>query len=361
MYNQNYLKSFVFYMTVFGIIFMLIYLLLHQKISNNLSEPVLLYLGVSPTDIYQRGIFSFSLNGEISFLHDGEFPNGNPLSPNNQFLFFSHKDKYFILNMDDLIAEEITLKGRPRNLFWSPNGLYLAYSLGSLSARTFSIELYSVQNKTNVTLVEISTRWAKLHGWSTDGHSLLATWRNDDTEQYDIFLINSHNKVTFQITNDQFIEATVVFNPINADLLVGGFPLSDEAAIYIDGPQKIYDFYFLNSSNNQSSIVEELKRVQGISWLIPNIMVASQDETICLFYTTTQQINCPLEPLLPKETYNHGYNVPPILSKNGNYIAFESLNKETHCFQTFVYALKEETLLSPNIQTCYATRLIWKN
>lgn len=330
-----------------------------QNVSSNSAQPRLLFLDVNPPNSHELAIFEISIGSEGQFIHAGEFLGGKPLSPDKQSLVIVHEDIYYILNIQTKALEKINLNGDPYKVFWSPDGLSFAYLLHDLTTKRFSIELYSIEDKKVTTLTELSTIWGELYGWSWNSRLLAVAWFDEKRQQYDLYTIDVEDQIVTQITDNEEIEAIVEWSPNSEEILVGTMPQKYQYYLYVDGPLKISDFKLLSLDSIDVRTLDGQKNIWNVNWNSEDTITFTKAGVICLFSLVRSTTRCLLGQELPKESFGSGYQAPPVWSSDGKYIAFDSLNGESHCFEIYVYNIDEDDLLPIDTQTCYIPKVVW--
>ena len=331
--------------------------------STNNSNVLLFQAYLTPSDLYL-----LQPKQEPEFLGGGQVLGGIPWSPDRTKFLFNDSPSYRetelppYLSMLDLVTMQITqinLLDRPLRVYWSPDGNYLLYGIGTIPeppARFFTYDFRTGDNSLLTEIYQESEIIFEFGGWSADSQKFAFITKLNG--QIDIYTIDITNSQIQQLTDTPEIEIWAVWSPVKNELLYGEILTSDE--VY---PAMMHTLHAdaLNLITESGEPVPfptiESDRIFRPDWSADGKRLAfSVDGRLCILEIETELI-CPMEAIPAAANLVVG---PPVWSADGAWLAFRAQERnELSCNKLYVFEVRTKEMTLVEEGTCNSSPMHW--
>jgi hypothetical protein len=298
------------------------------------------------------------------FVSDGDMLNvGHPWSPDGvHFIFtavFSGQEQFAIANLETGDVLPLQLTGNPSRLYWSPDGRYLLYVIGSQPGR-IQMMIYEVQEQRNQVVAEILVQDNStflLAGWASDSDTIAFIAQMN--EQYDLYTLRVSNPVVTPLTNTPEAEVWAIWSPTNEQLFFGTYP---DPSMLDSTPYIADSVYLINGfQDNPPSLVESGAVTTRPVWSPDGTQIAySNDGELCILALETLVKTCPLQATFPIEQYSIAFQSPPAWSADGDWLAFAvQVRDEVTCPKLHLFNMTANTLIPIDSDNCIGGPYYW--
>lgn len=319
--------------------------------------------------LYQGGkekyeIHEFQFGTHNRLVTIGDLVYGQPFSPDRKKLVFDARGlpsepisigQLEIFDLEKGMTISPDLLEKPRELFWSPDGRYLAYVNRQEDAD--QLVIYELETGENQVILGLDFIMFTA-GWSPSGREI--AFVSTTGGQYDLYVIVLDTLEVRQITNTLDIESTAVWSPNKDKLLVGITPYTDHGLE--SWPFVVNSLYLMDVQGHSEHIGDyDFVLSSSLGWSSDGSYIAFSDAgRLCLHELGTKQTICPLEDAPQFNDFYAAYDAPPVWSPDNRWLAFRASGfEDSNCQGVYVLEIETRKTVVVDEGSCKAGPLYW--
>lgn len=249
-------------------------------------------------------------------LLDARMVVGQPWAPDGRAFLFNDESSYRAESVENYLTVfdlrsgetyEIALLARPYSAFWSPNGRYLFYTLGTTVEPPLQLVLYDFMTKENHILTEVLNEsvYFYLAGWSHDSQKVgFITKLNG---QFDAYSLQIDTLEMRQVTDDPEIELHMQWSQTENEILVGKSNETEEWVLFSTDLRSINELEFVMADGQaEPRRLANFTYANSLDWSPDGQTIAytNLNDGLCLLHVTEETVACPEIATLSADDYS---------------------------------------------------------